>query len=109
MGQNSGCGRAITCSVIGLRSCLTDQSNTSVLNVIFKLNLFSDGDAIVDDLGCTKLFLKHHIAAFGPQCDGHGFGQDVNAALKGTSSLLVVNNALSHGRRCPLKMMDLVS
>ena len=109
MSQNSGCGRAITCSVIGLGSCLTDQSNTSVLNVIFKLNLFGDGDAIVDDLGCTKLFLKHHIAAFGPQCDGHGFGQDVNAALEGTSSLLVVNNALSHGRRCPLKMMDLVS
>jgi len=48
--DGSRCG-AITSSIVGFRCGLANQSNTGVLDVIFKLDLFGDGDAIIDDLG----------------------------------------------------------
>ena len=97
MGQNGRSGRAVTGCVIGLGCSLTNQSNTSVLNVVLEFDLFGDGDAVIDDLGSTELLFKNNVATFGAESHSNGLGQDVNALFKSAASVLVVNDALGHG------------
>ena len=99
MSQDGGGGGAITSGIIGFGGGLTDQSNTGVLDVIFKFNLFGDGDAVIDDLGSAEFFLEHNIAALGSESHRNGLGQNVNAFFESATSVLVVDDALCHGRR----------
>jgi len=66
--------------------------------VVLKFDLLGDGDAIVDDLGSTELFLENHIAALGAEGDGDRLGEDVDALLEGAAGLLVIDDALGHGK-----------
>ena len=81
-------------------SGLTDQSNTGVLDVVFELDLLGDGDAVIDDLGSAELLFENHVATLGAKGDGNGFSEDVDPFFEGAASVLVVNDALSHGKRC---------
>jgi hypothetical protein len=101
VGQDGGGGGAITSGVVGLGGRLTNQGHTGVLDVIFEFDLLGDGDAVIDDLGCAELLFEHHVAALGTEGDGDGFGQNVDAAFEGPAGLLVIDNSLGHGRRCP--------
>ena len=105
VGQNGGGGGAVTCGVVGFGGGLTDQSNTGVLDVVFELDLLGDGDAVIDDLGCTELLLEHHVAALGAQGHGDGFAEDVDAFFESETGVLVVDDALCHGRRFLMKRM----
>ncbi len=99
VGQHGGGGGAVTSSVVGFGSGLTNQGHTGVLDVIFQLDLLGDRDAVVDDLGGAEFLLQHHIAALGTEGDGYGFGKNIDAFFEGPTGLLVINNALGHGRR----------
>ena len=79
--------------------------NTGVLDVVFELDLLGDGDAVIDDLGCTELLLEHHVAALGTQGHGNGFAEDVDAFFESATGVLVVDDALCHGRRFLMKRM----
>mmetsp|Transcript_25553 Transcript_25553/g.60334 ORF Transcript_25553/g.60334 Transcript_25553/m.60334 type:complete len:109 (+) Transcript_25553:1372-1698(+) len=99
MSQNGGSCCAISSSIVGFGCSLTYESNTGVFDVILKLDLFSDRDSIIDDLGSTKFFLEYHIAAFWTEGYCDSFGKNVDAFFESTASVLVINNALSHKRR----------
>ena len=72
---------AVAGCVVGLGSGLTDQRHAGVFNVIFQFDFFGDRHAVVDNLGCAKFLLQHHVAAFGPQRDCNGFSQNIHASL----------------------------
>jgi hypothetical protein len=97
VGQHRGGGGAVTGGVVGLAGGLADQGDAGVLDVVFELNLFGDRDAIIDDLGGAELLLQHHVAALGTQGDSNGLSQNVDTSFESSASVLVVNNALSHG------------
>ena len=99
VGQHGGGGGAVTGGIVGLGGGLTDQGHTGVLDVILELDLLGDCDAVVDDLRGAELLLQHHVAALGAEGDGNRLSQDVDTFFEGAAGLLVVDDALSHGRR----------
>ena len=47
----------------------------------------------------NSMIFKNNIATLGAECHSNGLGQDVDALLESAASVLVINNALSHGWR----------
>ncbi|CAI8155980.1 MAG: Uncharacterised protein [Synechococcus sp. CC9902] len=107
MSQDGGSGGAITGGIVGFGSGLADQSNTGVLNVIFQFDFLGDGDAVIDDLGCTEFLLQNHIATLRSESHSDGLGQDVDAFLESATGVLVVDDALCHGRLVLKKLFGL--
>ena len=51
-----------------------------VLELILKLDLLVDGDAVLGRAGCAERLLEDDVAALGPERDLDRIGQDVDAA-----------------------------
>jgi hypothetical protein len=103
VGQDGGGGGAVAGGVVGFGGGLTDQGHTGVLDVVFEFDLFGDRDAVIDDLGGAEFLLQHHVATLGAEGDGHSLGEDVDAFFEGPAGVLVVNDALGHGKGCSLR------
>src|SRR5687768_8355330 len=71
---------AVTGHVVGLRGHFAHHLGAHVLELVGKLDLLGDGDAVLGDARCAKRLVEHHIAALGTEGDLHGIGQDVDAA-----------------------------
>ena len=64
-----GCRRrAVTGNVRSLRSDLVDQLGSHVLELVFKFDLFADGDAVLGDRGAAERLVEDHVSA----CRAHG-------------------------------------
>src|SRR5438067_12291533 len=49
-----------------------------VLELVLKLNLLGDGDAVLGDARRAERFVQHHIAAFGAESYAHRVGENVD-------------------------------
>ena len=77
--QRRGRG-AVTCGVVGLRGHLAQHLRAHVLELILKLDLLGDGDAVLGRAGSAERLLEDDVAALGPERDLDRIGQDVDAA-----------------------------
>ena len=56
------------------------QLGAHILKRVFQLDFLGDGHAVVGDGGGAEFLVQGHVAAFGSEGGGHGFGQSVHTA-----------------------------
>ena len=79
LGQNSSGGGAVASHIVGLGGNFTNHLRAHVLELVFELNILSDGDAILGDARCAERLLENHVTAFRAECDFDGIGQNIDA------------------------------
>ena len=79
LGQDGGGGGAVAGLVIGARRNLADHLRAHVLELVLKLDLFGDGDAVLGDARRAEGLVEDHVAAFRAQGHLDGVGEDVDA------------------------------
>src|SRR5690606_7182078 len=64
LGQNGSGGGAVTGSVVGLGRNVLDQLGAHVLELVFQLDLFGHGHAVLGDQRSAEAAVQDHVAAF---------------------------------------------
>jgi len=80
LGEHGRGGGAVTGDVVGLRGHFAHHLRAHVLELVLKLDLLGDGDAILGDARCAEALVDHDVAALRPQRDLDRIGEDVDAA-----------------------------
>ncbi len=87
--QDGRGGGTITSHIICFGRDLFQQLRAHILKWLGQIDITSNGYTIIGNGWCTKLFVKHNIAALWPKCDFDGFCQRVDALFKGTTRLFI--------------------
>ena len=87
--QNGGGRGAVTGDVVGLGGDFANELRAHVLELVFDLDLFGDGHAVVDEGRGAELLFENDVAAARAKRYFDGIGQDVDAALKRAPGLLI--------------------
>ena len=80
LGEHGRGGGAVAGDVAGLGGDLAHHLGAHVLELVGKLDLLGDGDAVLGDARRAEGLLEHHVAALGTEGDLHGIGENVDAA-----------------------------
>ena len=80
LGQNRRGGGAVARDGAGLGGDLAHHLGAHVLELVGKLDLLGDGDAVLGDARRAEALLEHHVAALGAERHLHRIGEDVDAA-----------------------------
>jgi hypothetical protein len=99
LAQDNRGGRAVARDVVGLGGNLLEELRTHVLEGILELDVARDRHAVVGDGGRAELLVEDDVAALGADRHPDGLGEAVDAALEGTTRVVVENDLLSHGFR----------
>ena len=92
-----GCGGgAVACNIVGLGSDLTDELCAHILKRVGKLDLLSDGDAIVGDEGCAVLLFKNYITALGSKGDFNCISKGIETFLESPACFFAMLKLLCH-------------
>src|SRR6185437_4930177 len=78
--QHGRRGRAVTGEVAGLHGDFLDHLGAHVLELVGKLDLLGDGDAVLGDARRAERLVEHDVAALRPQRYPHRVGENVDAA-----------------------------
>ena len=79
LGENR-CGRgAVTGNVVGLGSHFAQHLCAHVFQLVFKLDLFCDGDAVLRGARSAEGFLDDDVTAFWTERDFNGVGKRIDA------------------------------
>ena len=79
-GEHGGGGGAVAGEVAGLRGHLAHHLGAHVLELVGKLDLLGDGDAVLGDARRAEGLVEDDVAALRPERDLHGVVEDVDAA-----------------------------
>src|SRR6185437_10662811 len=79
-GQHGRGGSAVAGEIVGFLGDFADHLRAHVLELIFELDLFGDGDAVLGDPRSTERFVEHDVAALRAEGDLHRVGEDLDAA-----------------------------
>ena len=71
--------RAVTCLVRGPRRHLAHHLCAHVLELVFELDLLSDGHAVLGDTRCAKRLVEYDVAAPGAKRHADRVGERINA------------------------------
>src|ERR1700689_2437544 len=71
---------AVTGFVVGLLRDLAHHLRAHILELVFELDFFGDGDAVLGDARSAEALLDHDVAALGAERHLHGVGQYLDAA-----------------------------
>ena len=77
--QNGRRGGAVAGFVVGLGSDFADHLGTHVFELIGKLDLIGDGNAVLGDARCAEGLVENDVAALGAQRDPDRVGQNIDA------------------------------
>src|SRR5579871_488609 len=80
LGKHRSGGGAIASDIVSFGGDFANHLRAHVLELVGKLDFFGDSDAVFGGARGAEGFLNHHIAAFGPERDADGVGEDVDAA-----------------------------
>ena len=80
LGEHGGRGGAVSGDVARLGRDLADHLGAHVLELVGKLDLLGDGDAVLGDAGCAVGLLQHHVPALRAEGHPYGIGENVDAA-----------------------------
>src|SRR3972149_1343471 len=72
-------GGAVAGDVGSLARNFLDHLGAHVFELVFKLDLFGDRDAVLGDIGSAERFVKDYVSPFGAERDGYGVRQYINA------------------------------
>ena len=98
LGKNGGGGRAVTGDIIGLAGGFLHELGAEILERIFEIDVFGDGDAVLGHLGRAPALVEHSVAAAGAERALHGTGEFGNAGEQRLASLVVEHHLFGHGR-----------
>ena len=73
-----------------------DHLGTHILEPVFKLDLFGDGDTVFCHYGCAERSLNNHVPALGAEGHCNGVSQDVDAPQCPISCILTEFDKLGH-------------
>src|SRR5262249_13590385 len=76
--ENGRGGGAIAGLLGGLRSDFADHLRAHVLELVLKLDLLGDGDAVLGDARRAERLIEHHIAALGAKSYAHRISKNVD-------------------------------
>jgi hypothetical protein len=79
LGQNGGGGGAVAGLVIGALGHFLDHLRAHVLELVGKLDLLGDGDAVLGDARRAERLVDDHVAALGAQRRLDRVGEDIDA------------------------------
>ena len=85
--EHRGRGGAVTGDVVRLGGDLLGELGAHVLPRVLQLDLLGDRHAVVRDRGSAPLLVEHHVLALGPERDGDGVGELVDARPRGRGAL----------------------
>ena len=88
-GEDGGGGGTITGAVGGLGSDFLHHLRAHVFVRVGQFDFFGDGHAVFGDGRGAELFVDNDVAAFGPEGDLDGAGEQLNAAEDFLTSGLV--------------------
>src|SRR6201996_250258 len=80
LGQNGRGGGAVAGSVGRLRGHFAHHLGAHVLELVLKLDLLGDGDAVLGDAGSAERLVEHDVAALGAERHLDRVGENVDAA-----------------------------
>ncbi len=80
--QDGSGGGSVAGIVASLRGHALHELCTSVLEVVFELNLLRHGHAVLRNLGSAELLLNHHVAALRTKCHLNCVSQLIHAMLQ---------------------------
>ena len=96
LGDDGGGRRAVTGDVVGLGGDFLGELGAEVLERVVELDLTGDGDAVVGDRRGAPLLVEDDVAALGAERHLDGVGERVDAALEGSTGVLVELQDLGH-------------
>jgi hypothetical protein len=79
LGQDRRRGGAVTGDVVGLGGDLAHHLRTHVLELVAKLDLLGDGDAVLGRARRPEGLVEHHVAPLGAEGHLDRVGQDIDA------------------------------
>lgn len=85
--KNGGGGGAITSLIVGLGGNLLDEASTNVVVSIGELNLLSNGDTILGDLGRAEGLVNDDVTAARTKSDLDGISEHVNTLEHSSASV----------------------
>src|SRR5690606_30276039 len=109
-GQNRRGRGAVAGDVVGLRRDFADHLRAHVLELVLKLDLLGDGDAVLGDARRAERLVDDDVAALGAERDLHRVGEDVDAAqhaLAGVAGEFYVFSSHFQLLGCKPSMSDL--
>ena len=79
LGEHGRGGGAVAGDVVGLRGDLAHHLRAHVLELVGKLDLLGDGDAVLGDARSAERLVDDDVAALGAERHLHRVGEDVDA------------------------------
>ena len=104
--QHGGRGRAITRHVIRLAGSLFNQLDGQVFVRIIQLDVLSDRDPVLGDLGRTPTLIQNRVTAPWPQRATHGLGQLAHTCQQRGPRLVVKYHLFRHVKIPPQKHLE---
>jgi hypothetical protein len=79
--RKHGCGGgAVTGGVVGLRGDFAHHLRAHILELVLKLDLLGNGDAVLGDAGRAEAFFNDDVAALGAERHLDGIGKNIDPA-----------------------------
>ena len=95
-GQHRGCGRAVSCNVVGFAGGLLDKLSAEVFVCVFQIDVFGDCHTVFRDLGRAPAFVQHSIAATRTQRAFDRTGKLRNPGEQRLTGLIVEHHLFGH-------------
>ena len=92
LGEDRRGGGAVAGHIGRLLGGFTDHLGAEVLELVGKLDLLGNRDAVLGDLGATEGLLDHDVAALGPKRDLDRLGEDGDAAKHAATGFFLEDN-----------------
>ena len=89
LGQDGGGGGAVAGGVAGLAGDFADHLGAHVFTGVFQFDFLGDGDTVLGHGRRAEFLVEHHVAAFGAERRGDGFGEFGDTPEQGLTSALV--------------------
>ena len=85
--QNRCGGGTVAGSIVRFGGNFAYELSAHVLELVFQLDLFGDGNAVIGDDRSAKLFAQNYVASLGAKCDLDRIGKLINAGAEGFARL----------------------
>ena len=96
LGEHGGRGGAVAGHVIGLAGGFLHKLRTEVLERVFEVDVFGDGDTVLRDLRRAPALVEHGVAATGAERALHRPGELGNASEQRLTGLIVEHHLFGH-------------